>query len=180
VIEVKLSIRTAIPADAAALPAIESSAGMRFLSIPDLAWLAWEEDVPAQTHRRYIDQGTEWVAVGDGQDIVGFLAAEIVSDDLHVWEIAVRQQNQRRGIGRCLLAAAERFAWERGLASLTLTTFLDVPWNAPWYKRRGFTISSDDERLSSLVSAERERGWPRRCAMRKTLRAAWCSEAVPA
>jgi len=61
------------------------------------------------------------------------------------------------------------FARERGLRSLTLTTFAGVPWNAPWYQRLGFVLVRDDERLAALVRSESERGWPGRCAMRKTL-----------
>jgi ribosomal protein S18 acetylase RimI-like enzyme len=100
---------------------------------------------------------------------VGFLAAEIVNRDLHLWELAVRKDLQKRGIGRQLVCAAEIFAKEGRLESLTLTTFSHVPWNAPWYSRLGFEISIGDERLAALVRAETERGWPRRCAMKKTI-----------
>jgi N-acetylglutamate synthase-like GNAT family acetyltransferase len=80
---------------------------------------------------------------------------------------AVRGDVQNRGIGRQLIHAAEIFARERHLESLTLTTFSDVRWNAPWYSRTGFEISVGDERLTALVRAEIERGLPRRCAMRR-------------
>jgi len=161
-----VTIRSAAMADAATLPPIELSAGRSFLAIPDLAWLAAEQDVPVETHQRYISLGTEWVAVSENQDIVGFLAAEILHEDLHIWELAVREDLQRKGIGRRLLDVARMFAQQRRLKSLTLTTFADVLWNAPWYSRLGFQTCHDDQRLSALVLAETERGLPRRCAMR--------------
>jgi GNAT superfamily N-acetyltransferase len=161
------SIRVAAVADAAALPRIEFSAGKRYLAIPDLAWLASEVDMPVQTHLRYISLGTEWVAVSEDQDLVGFLAAEIIARNLHIWELAVREDVQNNGIGRRLVDVAVMFAWERRLESVTLTTFIDVPWNAPWYSRLGFEVSPGDERLKALVRAETERGLRRRCAMRR-------------
>jgi hypothetical protein len=69
-----------------------------------------------------------------------------------------------------LMQAAESFARARNLRSLTLTTFTDVPWNAPWYSRLGFELESCDARLSALVLMEVERGLPRRCGMRKILK----------
>ena len=41
-------------------------------------------------------------------------------------------------MGGRLLAAACALVGESGLPALTLTTFVDVPWNAPWYAARGF------------------------------------------
>ena len=160
-------IRGALREDAHALPPIEFSASRRFLAIPDLALLPDSDDMPVEAHQRYIAQGTEWVAVNESQALVGFLAAEIVNRDLHLWELAVRGDVQSRGIGRQLIHAAEEFARQRHLESLTLTTFSDVPWNAPWYSRLGFEMAVGDERLTALVRAEIGRGLPRRCAMRR-------------
>lgn len=109
---------------------------------------------------------------------MGFLAAEIVNRDLHIWEVAVRGDVQNRGIGHGLIDAATLFARERHLESLTLTTFTHVSWNAPWYSRLGFEMSSHDERLAALLHIEAERGWPRRCAMRKTINAAMSPSSI--
>jgi ribosomal protein S18 acetylase RimI-like enzyme len=163
------TIRVAEPGDAVALPAIEFSAGLRFRTIPELAFLADGDDMPVEAHRRYIDQQSEWVAVTGTHEIVGFLAAEVVERDLHIWELAVHAGAQNRGIGRRLIEAATAFACERGLESLTLTTFANVPWNAPWYARLGFAVTREDERVATIVRSETERGLPDRCGMRKSL-----------
>jgi GNAT superfamily N-acetyltransferase len=41
-------------------------------------------------------------------------------------------------LGAALLDRAELLAREAGLGALQLSTFRDVPWNAPWYRRLGF------------------------------------------
>jgi ribosomal protein S18 acetylase RimI-like enzyme len=162
-------IRVAGLSDAPELPQLEFSAGQRFREIPELAWLADADDMSIDTHRRYIEKATEWVAINKAQERVGFLAAEIIHEDLHIWELAVRLDVQNRGIGRRLIDVATAFACEHRLRSLTLTTFASVPWNAPWYRRLGFEMSSGDERLATLLQVEKERGLPDRCAMRKTV-----------
>jgi ribosomal protein S18 acetylase RimI-like enzyme len=168
-IRMNWTIRNAERADAGQLPAIEYSAGRRFLAIPGLAFVADADDMPAEAHRRYIALGTEWVALNVSQEIVGFLAAEIVGRDLHIWELAVRADSQNQGIGSRLIETATAFARERNLDSLTLTTFANVIWNAPWYERLGFVATLGDERLTAIVQTETERGLPDRCAMRKNL-----------
>jgi ribosomal protein S18 acetylase RimI-like enzyme len=174
------TIRVAELTDASYLPQVENSAGRRFLAIPELTAFAHGEDMPVATHQRYIVQGTEWVAVGENGELLGFLAAEIIAHDLHIWELAVRLDAQNRGIGGQLMAAATAFARERRLQSLTLTTFANVPWNAPWYLRLGFDFDAKSERLASVLQSERDRGWPQRCAMCKPISVSYsaCSFAV--
>ena len=163
------TIRLAETAEADLLPGLENSAGQAFRTIPDHAWMADGDDMPVERHRIYISLGTEWVALSQTGELVGFLAAEIIDRDLHLWELAVRLDAQKQGIGRQLVETADRFAQERNLRSLTLTTSADVPWNAPWYSRLGFRMSSDDARLAGLVKEETDRGLPARCAMRKAI-----------
>lgn len=73
----------------------------------------------------------------------------------------------RRGIGRALIDAIGREPVARERRRLTLTTFQDVPWNAPYYARLGF-VAVDEESLpgdlSRIVANERAAGlhqWPR-------------------
>ena len=59
----------------------------------------------------------------------------------------------------------------RGLAAVTLTTFRDVSWNAPFYARLGFRIvepGSLSPGLVAVVQLEERRGLPAglRVAMR--------------
>ncbi|GEN98174.1 N-acetyltransferase GCN5 [Novosphingobium sediminis] len=165
------SIRPTLPADAPLLPAIEQSAGELFRTVPELAWLADGDNIPPTRHLELIADGACWVAQAHGGSLVGFLAAQRAGDALHIWELSVRQDQQRKGIGRALLATAAASACEQGLQALTLTTFRGVEWNELMYRRRGFTVllpEECDERLQGVLRNEMAAGFPgeRRCAMR--------------
>lgn len=152
------------------LPAVERSAAESFRQIPGLQWLADEGVMAERRHAELQAAGTSWVALA-ADEPVGFLAAEIIGDEMHIWELAVRQDQQGRGLGRALLQAAIDGAADRRLAAVTLTTFRDVPWNQPFYEKIGFVTLPAEEagaRLAAILRSEVEQGLPgeRRCAMR--------------
>ena len=81
--------------------------------------------------RACAEAGGLWFAEVDGV-VAGFAAVEPLDGVTHLEQLSVRRDFGRRGIGAALLdKALER-------APLTLTTYSHVPWNAPWYARRGF------------------------------------------
>ena len=92
---------------------------------------------------------------------------------MHLWELAVRLHDQKRGAGRALMAAVAGDARARGLRAVTLTTFRDIPWNAPFYSRLGFAEAdaTGDPRLKDVLAREAEMGLDlaSRCAMRLVL-----------
>ena len=51
------------------------------------------------------------------------------------------------GIGAGLVRAAQIDARNTGIKALTLTTFRDVAWNAPFYARLGFAASHEGMKL---------------------------------
>ena len=164
-----VTIRPARPDDANYLPNVEQSAGLSYLAIADIAWVAYDDNMPAETHRVHAASGTEWVGETTAGELIAFLCAERCADELHIWELAVAQEWQRAGIGRRLIDAACAHARASGCKAMTLTTFSDVPWNAPWYARVGFEFLDGDaigERLREILRSEVARGLQRRCAMR--------------
>ena len=169
-----ITVRIAQEADAEALPDIEQSAGEAYRGIAELAWIADDDNQTAERHRELIAKGTCWVAVEHDGRPVAFLSAETQDDTLHIWELAVRIDRQRSGIGRALLETAIAGARERRLVALTLTTFQDVIWNGPFYQKLGFQVLDDaqaGERLRQILRREIEHGMPasKRCAMRLVL-----------
>lgn len=74
----------------------------------------------------------------------------------HVDQIAVRPNMGRRGIGRMLLRAAMGVALDAGATELTLTTYADVPWNAPWYRREGFAVVDEADRGRERLRRHRD------------------------
>ena len=167
-----LSVRPVRPSEIALLPAIERSAGERFRAV-GLDDIADGEDRPAEFHRARAEAGLVWVAEEDGV-LVGHLTSEAFPDALHVWALDVHLEAQGRGIGRALLRSALDETARRGLPAVTLTTFCEIPWNAPFYRRHGFVeLDPADlgERLARIRAEEAAEGLDvrPRCAMRLAL-----------
>ena len=167
------NIRIAEDWDAEALPDIERWAGQVFREIPELAWIADDEDLTVERHRELIAKGTSWVAVDHEDRPFAFLSTEIQDRELHIWEFSVCRDRQGLGIRRALLEKAIEDAKMRGLLAVTLTTFRDVIWKELFYKKLGFQTLDQEtgERLRGLLRREVERGLPesKRCAMRLVL-----------
>jgi GNAT superfamily N-acetyltransferase len=165
-----VEIRLATIDDAHLLPGIERSSGELFRQCVGLEWIADDDVQSVAQHRSLIATGTALVAEQRGHGLVGFLNGEIVEGGLHIWQIAVHGRHQGLGIGRLLIAQAQAAAARQGADKLTLTTFRDVPWNAPYYGRLGFRILGANEitpRLRAILERERQAGLPmaQRCAM---------------
>ncbi|MFJ4193859.1 GNAT family N-acetyltransferase [Pseudomonas sp. NPDC089534] len=168
------SVRPARESDACALPDLERSAAQLFRLDPSLAWLADAPVPDAEEHRQAIRASRVWVAQSNDGQLSGFLRAVETDRQLHIEELSVSQHFQGQGIGRKLLSAAIELARREQLAAVTLTTFRDVPWNAPFYQRMGFELLGPEQtgpRLSEVLNNEIAHGLPgeRRCAMALTL-----------
>lgn len=79
-----------------------------------------------------------------GTPVVGFAVVNTVDGHAHLASLGVHPDYGRQGIGGRLLAAACAAATAAGRRAMTLTTFVDVPWNAPWYAARGFAELRSD------------------------------------
>jgi GNAT superfamily N-acetyltransferase len=118
----------------------------------------------AEDHRPFAVQGLVWVAEEAGR-LIGFATCEAFEHELEA---------QGKGAGRALIAAVEEEARTRGLPAVTLTTFRDIPWNAPFYARCGF-VELSDENLGPFLTLVREKeveiglDVANRCAMRLAL-----------
>jgi len=141
------------------LPAIEESAGRLFVGVvplpedPDTGDAAW--------FGRVQEQGLLWVAADAGDAPVAFAAFEALGGALHLEEVDVHPDHARQGLGARLVEAAAVFARERGCPEITLTTFREVPWNAPYYRRLGFHEVPEAEwtpALRARVAEEAARG----------------------
>ncbi|MDP1554166.1 MAG: GNAT family N-acetyltransferase, partial [Hyphomonas sp.] len=52
--------------------------------------------------------------------------------------VSVHPEHGRRGLGAALIRRVFQDAADRGLKTVTLSTFRDLPWNAPFYRTLGF------------------------------------------
>jgi len=132
-------IRQAIDTDIERLAAIEVAAAAAFPAerIPDP-----NSSFPPDRLTRSLNEGLLFIAEVDGQ-IVGFSTSSIVNGYLHLEEISVHPNYGKRGIGTALVGRVVAESRSRLLFGVTLTTFSDFPWNAPFYKKLGFSRDID-------------------------------------
>lgn len=166
-------IRPAVDSDLPVLPAIERAAGeaFRLVGMPEIAD---DEPLPLPELARHQRAGLAWVAVDADDTPVAYLVAELVDGACHVEQVSVHPGHARRGVGRRLLERLAGHARSLGVPALTLTTFADVAWNAPYYRRCGFRILSEEELTPGLREIRRREAahgldrWPR-VSMRREL-----------
>jgi ribosomal protein S18 acetylase RimI-like enzyme len=152
-----IEVRPAASADLARLQDIEVRAGRRFATIADPAVAACADHPPLDLERlaAWQSAGRAWVAEVEGT-VVGFVVIDVLDGSAHVEEVAVDPAHGRRGIGRALVDATVGYARRHRLRGMTLTTFRDVPWNAPWYRSQGFRTLAEDEIGPQLRARRRE------------------------
>ena len=151
-----------------ALPPIERAAAEIFPDnmIPEEVKdyvLSLAELAVAQTEQRL------WVALDPNSHPVGFAMASISEETAMLAEIDVHPDHQQKGLGRALVQTVMRWARDEGFPHISLTTFSNVPWNAPFYAQMGFrrltrTELTDD--LASILKNEEQHGLKERVAMR--------------
>jgi GNAT superfamily N-acetyltransferase len=146
-------VRVASAADLQEVPAVESAADELFrargvLDLPPAA--------PADERAR------AWRVLVAGRPVVGFAVLERVDGDVHLEQLSVHPAAMRRGIGAALLAASAEEARAAGARRVTLLTYADVPWNAPWYARHGWRVADDlGPQLRALAEHEVQLGLTR-------------------
>ena len=73
-----------------------------------------------------------------GRPLRGFAVVVRMDDHAHLEGLYVAKRFSRQGLGSALLEAACNRTQEFGFNRLTVSTYGDVAFNAPWYRRRGF------------------------------------------
>jgi GNAT superfamily N-acetyltransferase len=140
--------------------AIEVRAGALFHQVgkPDIAG----HPVPSAGElARFVDAGRSWVLAADGDVPAGFVLVDLVDGLAHIEQVSVDSPYARRGLGSTLMDHVGSWAAGRNIGALTLTTFREVPWNAPYYARLGFVELADEERgpeLAALMADEAQHG----------------------
>ena len=157
-------IRLALPQDTTFLPSIERQAAKLFENCLGETGLTLEALVRVNSVENFDHAqraGRLWVAVSPRGDLVGFALVFDLGGMAHVDELDVLPEHGGRGLGSRLLEEVCGWAREAGYPKVTLSTFREVPWNAPFYHRRGFRIVEPaelSEQHVQLVRSEKDRG----------------------
>jgi GNAT superfamily N-acetyltransferase len=165
-------IRLARPQDILLLPEIERTAARLFAGLDLFQDL--DDTRSIEELERAQKAGRLWVAAEPNGQPVGFAMAIEVDGLAHLDELDVHPEHGRRGLGTALVETVCEWAKSAGFRAITLSTFTDVAWNAPFYARLGFKTVPEDELTDGLLHLrEVEAGWglpiSKRVMMRREL-----------
>lgn len=93
---------------------------------------------------------------------IGFVHVLDADGHAHLEQLSVLPPAGRQGHGRTLVRAALDTARELGYSRMTLRTYAEIPWNAPFYSSCGFLESIPETPFQrSLVDTEASLGLDR-------------------
>ena len=140
----KFNIRLARMEEVETLKEIEDAAGELFNGLG----LLDEDNDPGISPERVaalIELGQGWVICDLEDRPVGMALASEMQGELYLEEIDVLPRYGRQGLGGSLLEHVCDWARLREFRTVTLSTFRDVPWNGPFYRKHGFVDLSEAE-----------------------------------
>ncbi|MEC5406101.1 GNAT family N-acetyltransferase [Paraburkholderia sp. MPAMCS5] len=148
---VGITFRFADLQDAETIRTIEFEASLRFMSV-GMAGIA---DAPpmnlALVERKIAAQEIVLALDVDGM-CAGFVMFEPQPARIYIQELDVLTSHAGRRIGAALIGQVEQLARSRERMQLTLSTYREVPWNAPYYRRLGFREIAGTELDAALIA----------------------------
>ena len=148
-----MRVRLGVLDDIPRLQQIERSAAALFMQV-EMPEIADSEPLSAEALSMRIDEG-RLLVIGDEQ-VAGFTSFRVEDDWAYVEELVVDPHCAGRRLGALLLDALGEMAERLGLSGLVLSTFRDVPWNAPYYRQLGFVDVPDETLTPALLAIRRE------------------------
>jgi GNAT superfamily N-acetyltransferase len=133
---------------------IEVDAGEAFRSVgmDDIA----DDDPPSPAELEvYLAAGRAWVIESGEGTVSGYVLVDVLDGAAHLEQVSVHPDVRGKRLGQTLIDHVESWAREQRLDGVTLTTFRDVPWNAPYYERLGFRVL-DEAELGPELAARRD------------------------
>jgi GNAT superfamily N-acetyltransferase len=150
-----VAVRAPLKAELPLLQAIGVAAGRRFAEV-GLEAIADDPPHELAALERWRSAGRAWVTTDRDGHPVGFVVVDLVDGTAHIEEISVVPELNGRGHGMALMRQVENWARAKGFPAVTLTTFRDVPWNRPWYEKRGYRVLAEDEWTPGLAARRAE------------------------
>lgn len=142
-------IRTAKETDYLLLPDVEVDAAQAFRDF-GLDEPADYEPASATSYLNLPKNSAVFVADHQDRMVIGFVTLMPVDGQAYLKEVSVRRAFAGQGVGRQLIASAISWARQNLYQQMTLTTFADLPFNAPFYRKIGFSTFDPDQNWPEL------------------------------
>ena len=152
----KTCVRRATADDLVVLHEIEDEADGLFASVFSIVnWRPAPLGIERSRQRGFILVASD----KPGSEALGFAHVLEIPGGDHLEQLSVRPALTRRGHGRALVEAVKGVSARSGCERVTLRTYADVPWNAPFYAGCGFVeCDPDTDFLRELSQAEQQLG----------------------
>lgn len=167
------SIRLARRDELRAVQHIENVADFIFRRVA-MPWVLSMQPADLRLLEQARRRGWLWVATDGTNRAMGFALLTTVDGEACLHQLSVLPRAAGHGVGSALIAAVCEAARTAGHRTLLLSTYNGVPWNAPYYAKRGFMevpLSRYTRLMRDMRDTERRLGHPvwRRVLMRRTL-----------
>lgn len=153
-------IRLARPDEVGRLREIEDEAGERFNGL-DIFDPSLDSSFSLDEMYRLAKLNQVWVTCDKNDTPVGMVLASVRDGNAYIEELDVLPEHGRRGLGTRLIDQVCIWAIENGCSAVDLSTFRDVPWNGPFYRKNGFrdlTIAEWTTEMPKIRDSETAQG----------------------
>jgi len=167
------AIRPARRDELRAVQHIENMADLVFRRVA-MPWVLTMQPATLRLLEQARRRGWLWVATGATNRAMGFALLTTVDGEAYLHQLSVLPRAAGQGVGSALIATVCTAARAAGHRTVLLSTYDGVPWNAPYYARRGFVavpLSRYTRLMRDMRHTERRLGHPvwRRVLMRRVL-----------
>lgn len=132
------TLRAAQTGDLADLQRVDIAASRLFEPTGLIQETGGPTAIPGEALAAGLSSGLLFVITDPFEQPVGFALARVKSPDLYLDQVSVDPAHGKRGIGAALLSRIIEEADARRLKGVVLSTFRDLAWNGPFYRKHGF------------------------------------------
>ncbi|MEZ5998226.1 MAG: GNAT family N-acetyltransferase [Hyphomonas sp.] len=141
--------------DVDAMINVDLAAGQLFAPTGHISGEALNDHVPATVLEQAIGAGDIFKTQTREGIVAGFALVSRRGGTLYLDQISVHPDHGRQGLGASLMQHVFQLAKKRKLKQVTLSTFREIPWNGPFYRKLGFRELARREMADWMLELER-------------------------
>lgn len=155
-----ITIRSARPDELGTILSVDDDASRRYATAGLILNLHDGHPFVVAEHGRWaraLASGDTFIGEDTAHRAIGIAVLGQVDAEPHLDQLSVRLEYVSQGVGSALLTQAVSWAQCRG-PGLWLNTYRHLPWNRPFYERRGFTLvdeSSWKPEMRAIIENQR-------------------------